>query len=52
MKDFRAAFPYTPISMPNGVKLYDIRDLDKWIDELKTGHNRVDDSKLIERLGR
>ena len=38
------------VEMPNGGKLYDMRDLDTWIDALKSG-NSTDDDALLERLG-
>ncbi|WP_282183923.1 hypothetical protein [Brucella pituitosa] len=38
------------IDMPNGDRLYDMHDLDAWIDALKTGGNS-DDDRLLERLG-
>lgn len=41
--------PVTPIGMPDGSKLYDMRDLDAWLDSLKTGDAGGDD-ELIGRL--
>ncbi len=38
-----------PIAMPGGKQLYDIRDLDSWIDSLKDGR-RDDDDDILERL--
>jgi hypothetical protein len=34
---FEAQCTVAPIIMPNGDKLWDVLDLDKWIDSLKTG---------------
>ena len=38
-----------PVQMPGGVKVYDIRDLDIWIDGLKDGTPN-DDEAIIGRL--
>ena len=50
LKRFPAECAVVPVAMPNGVKLYDIQDLDAWIDALKSG-DRADDEMLLERLG-
>ncbi|MER9936500.1 hypothetical protein [Mesorhizobium sp. M0088] len=42
--------PVTPIEMPDGSRLYDMRDLDAWIDGLKSGDATGDD-ELIGKLG-
>jgi hypothetical protein len=34
-KNFEAHCPVAPIVMPNGDRLWDVRDLDTWIDSLK-----------------
>ncbi len=39
-----------PIQMPNGRKLYDMHDLDAWLDGLKSGQPD-DDEDIIGRLG-
>ena len=41
----------TPIVMPNGAKLYDMRDLDTWIDDIKSGLPNGDDD-IVARLRR
>ena len=47
-------FPYEcqvrPIAMPKGGFLYDMQDLDQWIDSLKSGKSILDD-EIIEKLG-
>jgi len=37
LKRFPVACPVSPLSMPDGGKLYDMRDLDGWLDALKGG---------------
>lgn len=49
-KRFPVTCPVTPVAMPGDVKLYDVRDLDKWLDELKSGLGD-DDDDIINRLG-
>lgn len=39
-----------PIDMPGGIKLYDMRDLDMWIDGMKSGAADSDDD-IIGKLG-
>ena len=43
---FPVTCPVAPIAMPGGVKLYDIRDLDKWVDAVKAGSADPDDAIL------
>lgn len=47
---FKAACPVAPIEMAHGRQLYDLRDLDRWIDTLKAGASDDDDA-LLSRLG-
>jgi len=47
-KRFQAECPVAPIAFPNGDRLYDIHDLDGWLDGLK-GNAGADD--IISRLG-
>ncbi|WP_312946311.1 hypothetical protein [Agrobacterium sp.] len=49
-KRFPVTCPVAPIAMPGDVKLYDVHDLDKWIDDLKGGQVAADDD-IIGRLG-
>lgn len=48
-KMFRHVSPVTPIEMPGGRKLFDLRDLDVWLDGLKDGQLSDDDS-IVARL--
>ncbi len=50
LKRFPAECAVVPVAMPNGVKLYDIQDLDAWIDTLKSG-DHSDDDVVLARLG-
>jgi len=47
---FPAACGVMPVEMPNGARLYDIRDLDAWLDSLKSGDPTGDD-ELLGKLG-
>jgi len=38
-----------PVAMPGGSKLYDIQDLDAWLDSLKSGNDA--DEEILGRLG-
>ena len=42
--------PVAPIEMPNGKALFDIRDLDEFLDGLKSSQPNTDDD-IIGRLG-
>lgn len=42
-KRFPIACQVAPVCMPDGAKLYDMRDLDRWIDALKDGATSDDD---------
>jgi len=48
---FPAVVDVRPVAMPDGRKLYDMQDLDHWIDGLKAG-NSDDDDGILERLNR
>lgn len=49
-KRFVAECTVSPVAMPHGAKLYDMQDLDTWIDSLKSGQACSDDD-LIRQLG-
>lgn len=49
-RTFEANCPVLPLLMPNGDKLYDVRDLDAWIDSLKRGGAQDAASLALERL--
>lgn len=48
---FTVSCPVTPIAMPNDTRLYDVRDLDGWLDRLKNS-SEVADEHLIGKLGK
>ena len=48
-KKFEGQCPVAPIVMADGDKLWDVVDLDKWIDSLKTGHG-FDGDDIISKL--
>jgi hypothetical protein len=52
VKRFEAGFPYPPVRMPNGDLLYDVHDLDKWVDSLKAGAPDCDVEDIVARLGK
>ena len=45
-KQFVADCPVRPVRFPSGAELFDVRDLDAWIDSLKAGSGDVDDDIL------
>jgi hypothetical protein len=45
VKKFENQCPVPPIEMADGDRLWDVRDLDQWIDSLK--HDNVDDANAI-----
>jgi len=47
---FSAACPVVPLDLANGVKRWDIRDLDAWLDSLKSDTDMSDEA-LLSRLG-
>lgn len=49
-RKFTAACPVAPILMPGGVTMYDVRDLDTWLDQLKHGAMESDDAILRKLL--
>jgi hypothetical protein len=48
-KRFSLECPVSTVAFPNGDRLYDMQDLDIWIETLKSGLSNVDD--IIDRLG-
>ena len=49
VKRFEAECDVSPVKFPNGDSRYDVQDLDKWIDGLKTGKSG-DADEIIARL--
>ena len=45
-KRFPLACSVRPISMPGNVELYDMRDLDTWLDQMKAGSIDADEEIL------
>lgn len=43
IKKFEAQCPVPPIAMADGDRLWDVQDLDRWIDSLKEGSAGGDD---------
>ena len=50
-KRFPSLFPKPPVAMPHGHRLYDINDLDNWLDGLKNGQSDDADEAILKRLG-
>ena len=46
LKRFPSACPVPLIEMPGNVRVYDIRDLDAWVDQIKSGASDPDDAIL------
>ncbi|MCA1298509.1 hypothetical protein [Stappia indica] len=49
-KAFEGLCPVTAVEMPNGLRLWDARDLDAWLDGLKAGDADSDDA-ILDKLG-
>jgi hypothetical protein len=49
LKMFEVECPVSPIKFANGDLRWDVRDLDSWLDTLKTGIDDVD--SIVSRLG-
>ncbi|WP_245261646.1 hypothetical protein [Ancylobacter sp. FA202] len=47
---FELLCPVAAVAYPDGSRLWDVRDLDSWVDSLKTGALDSDDA-ILERLG-
>jgi hypothetical protein len=45
---FETQCPVVPVIMPGGDRLWDVKDLDKWIDSLKAESSIADD--IVARL--
>ncbi|MQY45312.1 hypothetical protein GAO09_04430 [Rhizobiales bacterium RZME27] len=50
LKRFPRICSVRPVEMPESEKRYDIRDLDQWLDQLKSGDTEADQD-ILERLG-
>jgi hypothetical protein len=49
VKKFEVQCPVTPIQMADGDRLWDVRDLDRWIDSLKSDFGD-EASAIVSRL--
>lgn len=49
IKRFPTLCPINPVLMPSGKAMYDLHDLDEWLDGLKSDQPNSDD-EIIERL--
>lgn len=49
LKRFPRICSVRPVEMPESEKRYDIRDLDKWLDQIKAGDTEADHD-ILERL--
>lgn len=47
---FEALCKVAPVLYPDGTRLWDVRDLDAWVDGLKAGAPDDDDA-ILEKLG-
>jgi hypothetical protein len=47
VKKFETQCPVQPIEMADGDRLWDVQDLDRWIDSLKNGER---DDDIVRRL--
>ena len=50
VKRFEVECPAVPVAYPNGDRRWDVKDLDAWIDSLKTGSACVQADDIVERL--
>ena len=49
-KKFEVQCPVAPIEMPDGDQLWDVQDLDKWIDSLKSDNSDGTADLIVARL--
>jgi len=50
LKTFDQQCPVAPVVMPNGDKLWDVHDLDRWIDSLKGPAANASQEAYLARL--
>lgn len=50
-KHFKAVCPVAPVELRPGEMLYDRRDLDRWIDNAKTGAHEAEHATILRKLG-
>jgi hypothetical protein len=49
-KHFKSLCPVLPVELQSGTKLWDKRDLDGWIDSVKTGEQAFTQDSILGRL--
>lgn len=47
---FKSLCPVQPVLIPPKYKQYDRTDLDKWLDDLKTGNELASRNDILDRL--
>lgn len=50
VKHFKSLCPVQPVLIPPKYKQYDRTDLDKWLDDLKTGNELASRNDILDRL--
>ena len=50
VQSFKATCPVQPVELCPGKKLYDKRDLDTWIDNVKTGTELLSQDAILGKL--
>ncbi|MBD8877766.1 hypothetical protein [Roseibium polysiphoniae] len=50
VKKFESLSPVAPVAFADGVKRWDVHDLDRWIESQKAS-DQLDDDALVARLG-
>ncbi|MGY6411318.1 MAG: hypothetical protein ACXIUV_09885 [Alkalilacustris sp.] len=48
---FKAVCPVAPVELRPGKLLYDRQDLDRWIDNAKTGAHEAEHATILRKLG-
>jgi hypothetical protein len=51
VRRFEIECPVAPIRFPNGDLLWDVKELDTWLDNLKAGTGDRDVAAILARLG-
>lgn len=50
VKHFKSLCPVQPVLIPPKYKQYDRSDLDRWLDDLKTGSDLTSQNEILGRL--
>jgi predicted DNA-binding transcriptional regulator AlpA len=51
LKHFKSACPVRPVELKGGTLLWDRRDIDTWIDDVKSGEVTETRDTILDRLG-